>query len=75
MKNWTKIKGAADYADLSERTMRKLMKKGLRYVRLESGTVLFSYRWIDEYFAQFEVNENITEAIVSETLREIERGQ
>jgi hypothetical protein len=51
------------------------MKKGLHYSRLESGTVLFSYRRIDEFLKQFEVNENTAEAIVSEALREMEMGE
>ena len=75
MKNWTKIKGASAYAGVSERTIRNWMKKGLRYSRLESGAVLFSYRWIDEFLQQFEATENTAEAIVNETLREIERGE
>jgi hypothetical protein len=71
MPSWTKIKGAAVYAGVSERTVRSWMKHGLRYSRLKSGTVLFSYRWIDQYLEQFEVNENIAEDIVNEALREI----
>jgi hypothetical protein len=71
MQGWTKIKGASVYAGVSPRTVRTWMKRGLRYSRLESGTVLFSYRWIDKFIEQFEATENIAERIVNEALREI----
>ena len=75
MTGWNRIKGAAAYAGVSERTVRSWMKKGLRYSRLESDTVLFSFSWIDQYLKRFEVNENIADAIVNEALREISRGE
>ena len=75
MQGWTKIKGAAVYAGVSERTVRNWMKRGLRYSRLESGTVLFFYRWIDQHLERFEVNENIADAIVNEAIAEIKRGE
>jgi predicted site-specific integrase-resolvase len=75
MKGWTKIKNAAAYAGVSERTVRNWMKRGLRYSRLESGAVFFSFSWIDEYLEKFEVNENIAETIVNEALREMQMGE
>lgn len=71
---WTKVKGGAAYADHSERTFRPWFKKGLRHVRLPSGTILTKFEWIDEFLEQFEVNvskdKNHIDKIVEETMRE-----
>ena len=54
---WFKIKQAAHYCDFSERTLRTLLKQGLRYSKLPSGTILIKTEWIDEFIEQFEVDE------------------
>ena len=54
MKNWGKIKAAAHYAGVGERTFRSWLKEGLRHVRLPSGTILIKASWIDEFLKQFE---------------------
>ena len=65
MDGWAKIKGAAAYAGVSERTLRKWLKNGLRHARLPSGTVLIKYSWIDEYLEGFEdTHENEVNRIV-----------
>ena len=51
---WAKIPQIAPYMGLSERTVRKLLKDGLRCCRLPSGTILVKYEWADEYLGQFE---------------------
>ena len=70
MKGWTKIKTAAKYSGVSERTLRKWLKSDLRHSRLPSGTILTRPEWIDEYLESFEVVENeldkITEEICSD---------
>ena len=70
MKGWAKIKTAAKYSGVSERTLRKWLKSGLRHSRLPSGTILTKTEWMDEYLERFEVVENevdkITESICKE---------
>ena len=54
MEGWGKIKPAARYAGVSERTLRVWLKEGLRHVRLPSGTVLIKYDWLDQFLQPFE---------------------
>ena len=70
MQGWFKIKGAAGYSDLSPRTMRALLKQGLPYSRLPSGTVLISREALDDFFSRFEVRENQVDQIVDEVVRD-----
>jgi excisionase family DNA binding protein len=55
---WAKIKQAAKYAGVSERTFRDWLKQGLRYSRLQTGHLLIKYSWIDEFLEQYENHEN-----------------
>lgn len=71
MKGWTKHKSGALYAGVSERTFRPWLKKGLRHVRLDTGTILIRYRWIDQFLESFEVQENEVSRIVSEIEKEM----
>ena len=64
MKGWVKIKSAAKYAGMSERTLRTWLKKGLKYSCLPSGTILIRYDDIDDYLESFAVNENEVDSIV-----------
>ena len=66
MEGWGKVKSAADYAGLSERTLRTLLQKGLKHSILPSGTILIKYEWIDEYFESFAQSRNQLERIVGE---------
>lgn len=68
---WTKLKGAAKYTGLSERTLRTLLKDGLRHSRLRSGTILLRYAWLDEFFSQYEVIENEADELVDAVCKEI----
>ena len=66
MEGWAKIKPAAQYAGISERTLRQWLKEGLRHTRLKTGTVLIKYTWVDEFLEQFEVgSESEVERIVN----------
>jgi excisionase family DNA binding protein len=59
---WKKVKAAAQYMGMSERSVRKLLKEGLRHSRLPSSrTVLISTQAIDEFLEKFEVDSS-TEA-------------
>lgn len=68
---WGKVKAGAQHAGLSERTFRPLLKKGLRHVRLPSGTILIKFSWIDEYLGKFEVVENDVDQVVEDVLKDI----
>ena len=50
---WGKIKAAADYAGVSDRTLEDWLKNGLRYVQLPSGHRLIKFEWIDQYLETF----------------------
>jgi len=68
LKGWLKIKHAAEYADISERTLRYWLKQGLRHAR-KDGTVYIRPQWIDNFLLQYEVDndvENTVDAILAE---------
>lgn len=69
MTGWVKIKKAAEYSGISERTLRYYLKDGLKHSRLPSGTILIKYEWIDEYLERFAAKEDQVDKIVSDTLR------
>ena len=70
-----KIKTAANYADMSERTLRGWLKKGLRHSRLPSGTVLIKKEWLDEFLERYESDQGEDlDRIVNEILREMKGG-
>ena len=52
-RGWAKVKKAAKYADVSERTFRDWLKDGLRHSRVR-GTILISYAALDEYLMGFD---------------------
>ncbi|MFC1817103.1 hypothetical protein ACFL0M_14475 [Thermodesulfobacteriota bacterium] len=55
MKGWAKIKHAARYAGIGERTFRKWLKQGLHHSRLPSGRILVSLKAIDDFLSGYEV--------------------
>ena len=71
MQGWGKIKKAAEYSDISERTMRDWLKDGLKHSRLPSGTVLIRYEDLDTYLAGFSVKTDQVDKIVNETMRNL----
>lgn len=73
-RGWGKIKKAAAYAGVSERTLRPWLKCGLRHSRLPSGTVLVSFAAIDDFLAHLEVIQNQVDDIVDEVVEEIQRN-
>ena len=68
-RGWLRVRDAAAYCGLSERTIRGLLKQGLRHSRLASGTVLIKVEWIDEFFTKFEVMGNESDRIVEEVMK------
>ena len=75
MNGWGKIKSAAQYCDVSERTLRKWLKDGLKHVRVQgSGTILIKYSWLDEFLENFTVNQNHVDEIVSDVLKQLGEG-
>ena len=71
MQVWFKVKSAAKRQEMSDRTMRELLKKGLRHVRLPAGGIRIKDEWLDEYFESFEVNENQIDNIVEDVLKDL----
>jgi len=68
---WAKIKKAAKYADIGERTMREWLRKGLKYSRLPSGTILVRYSDIDDFLESFSVNGDQVDKIVNDVCKEL----
>ena len=64
MQGWAKIKQAAKYAGISERTMRDWLKQGLKHSRINSGSILVKYDYIDEYLEQFCYDNNQVDNVV-----------
>lgn len=70
MEGWANVKKAANYAGVSERTLRFWLKKGLKYVKLPTGTILIQYNAIDEYLKKFEVTQSKIDEIVNNLLKD-----
>jgi excisionase family DNA binding protein len=70
-RGYAKVKEAAKYSGVSERTFREWLKDDLRHIRLTSGTILIPYAWIDEYLMRFEVSRNEVDDIVDEVMQEL----
>ena len=70
-RGWLKIRPAAAYAGVKERTFRSWLRAGLRHSRLPSGMVLVSIQAIDEYLQSFEVNQNIVDAVVDDVMKRV----
>jgi phage antirepressor YoqD-like protein len=70
-RGYAKVKKAAKYAGVSERTFRDWLKDGLRHSRLSTGTILVAYASIDNYLASFEASRNQVDNIVDEVMQEL----
>ena len=71
MKGWGKLKSGAKYADVSVRTFRPWLDKGLEHSRLPSGTILIRYEAIDEFLSKFTVKQDRVEKMVFEIVEEL----
>jgi hypothetical protein len=65
-RGYAKVKTAARYAGVSERTFRDYLKAGLPHFRLSTGTILIAYRDIDAWLQQFRVYDSRIDSIVNE---------
>jgi predicted site-specific integrase-resolvase len=68
---WCKIKKAAAYADVSDRTLEDWLKQGLKCSRLPTGTRLIKYEWIDEYLQGYANSENKVDEMVEEIMSKV----
>ena len=71
IRGYARVRQAAEYAGVKERTFRSWLKQGLRHSRLPSGTVLVSFQAIDEYVGSFEVSESKIDEIVDGVIKEL----
>ena len=71
MDGWGRIKEAARYGGVKERTCRDWLKAGLKHSRLPSGTILIKYEWIDAYLEAFAAKEDQVDKIVDEVIKEL----
>ena len=72
MQGWAKIKQAAKYASVGERTLRDWLKQGLKHSRLSTGTILIRYSGLDEWPEGFTVNNDQINRIVDEVMDNIQ---
>lgn len=72
MTGWAKVKDAAKYAGISERTLRGWLKTGLKYSQLSTGTILVKIEWVDDFLQQYEVTENRVDQVVAEVMKNLE---
>ena len=68
MRGWAKVKQAARYAGVSERTFRSWLKQGLKHSRLSSGTILVRVLDIDAHLEKFAVTGKEVDFVVDEVL-------
>lgn len=73
MNGWCKIKRAADYAGVSERTFENWLKQGLKYIRMPSGLRLIKYSSIDEFLETYTDSENHVDTVVDEIMSGLKR--
>jgi excisionase family DNA binding protein len=69
-RGFAKVKTAAKYANISERTLRTWLKEGLPHFR-PGGTILIAYRDIDLWMEQFRVDHSRVESIVNEIVEDL----
>jgi predicted site-specific integrase-resolvase len=73
LEGYTKVKKAAKYSGVSERTFRDWLDAGLKHIQLPTGRILVKYSAIDDYLSGYEVIEDnnmdkLIDAMVSEVL-------
>ena len=68
--HWLKVKNAASYAGVSERTFRPWLNKGLVHSRLPTGTILIHQDNIDAFLKRFEVSRDRVKKLVDDVLQD-----
>jgi excisionase family DNA binding protein len=71
VEGWASVKSAAEYAGISERTMRDWLGEGLRHSRMPSGMIRIKYQDIDDYIEKFSVDEHKVDRIVDEVFAKV----
>ena len=71
MQVWLRINSAAQYADVSPRTLRKWLKLGLKCVRLPSGTILIKASWIDDFLEDFVAESQSVKQVINELVESL----
>lgn len=68
MEGWQRIKAAAKYCGVSERTFHDWFKRGLPFSRI-GGCVLIRCSDLDEFLKGYQVNENVTDKLVESVFK------
>lgn len=68
---WLNVKHAAAYADISERTLEKWIRAGLRVSRVSAGMRLIKREWLDDYLEGYADTENNVDKIVNDVMSEL----
>lgn len=68
MRAWGKVKTIAERSDVSPRTVRTWLKKGLPYSKIK-GTILIKFDQLDAFLESYSVSDNEIDNIVEEVLR------
>ncbi|MFH0812843.1 MAG: helix-turn-helix domain-containing protein [Pseudomonadota bacterium] len=64
---YLRIRSAAEYCSISERTLRTWLKEGLPHSKVK-GVVLVKIENLDAFIEQFETRENQVDHVVDEVL-------
>ena len=67
--SWFRLNKAAEYADVSPKTITRWFKDGLRHSRV-NGTPYVKDTWLDEWMQSHEINEQTIDDIVEDVLNE-----
>jgi excisionase family DNA binding protein len=68
-RGFAKVKTAAKYSNIGERTLRTWLKEGLPHFRLTTGTILIAYRDIDAWLEKFRVDGSKVDEILDELIK------
>ena len=69
--SWLSKKTAARYLDISERTLHALLKEGLPFAKLKSGTVRISKAALDTFMASHVVTQDRATQIANSVLKDM----
>ena len=75
MTGWLRVKGAAEYCSISERTFRDWLRQGLKFSRLPSGTILIRISDLDSFLESFAVDENQQAERIDRIVSEVEPAE
>ena len=70
MIGWLRPKNAAEYCNVSERTIHDFMNDGLKYIK-RKGIVLIRVEDLDEYLSQYVVDDKVD---VNDIVRDVLNG-